>query len=382
LLLLVPTLSSYEAFLSDFAEAAHAEGYEVHVATRLSLLDGREVDECAHLTSGISFHPLSMPRGASPLSIIQVSRELRALVESLKPDWIQAHFSIAALVLALARQNKWPYTSSVIQGLASTLAKGFSRVLTWLAERYAISRLDEMWVLTKDDYAVISTWDATKARLQEAPGFGCRLGLFNSDSYDADWCRQRKETLSLSATAFTLIFVGRLVAFKGFDKVVRTYRELKSRGADVQLILLGTLDDLHSSGLSKCELEQLKADPSVLLGGWQKSVAEWMAIADLCVFPSVREGMPVCLMESIAMGVPVLTTDSRGCRDVVRDGVDGYTLPDASVMSLVEKVESLMEDSKTLGALGEACQSGRSRFDRNLFVTEQMVAMKDAIALN
>lgn len=380
LLLIVPTLSSYEAFLSDFAEAAISNGHEVHVATHLKLLDGRVVEESMSLTPGVHFHPLEMPRGASVLSIFRASRKLRAIVESIKPDWVQAHFSVAALILAVAKQSSWPYTSCIIQGLASTMTQGVGRYLSWLGERYAISQLDEMWVLTQDDYSVVNAWNPSKARLQEALGFGCRLELFDSDRYDADWCRQRKEALSFSAEAFTIIYVGRLVAFKGFDKVARLYWELKSRGADVQLILLGAFDELHPSGLSESEVGILEEDPSVLLPGWQESVSEWLAIADICVFPSQREGMPVCLMESLALGVPVLTAASRGCRDVVRDGVDGFVARDVSVASLADKVESLIGDSQALESCRVASRAGRSRFDRKHYVSEQLSALDRALA--
>ncbi len=68
----------------------------------------------------------------------------------------------------------------------------------------------------------------------------------------------------------------------------------------------------------------------VILAVWQANVADWLSIADLCVFASERGGMPVCLMESLSMGVPVITANTRGCRDVVRDGVDGVVLDEPS----------------------------------------------------
>lgn len=382
LLLIVPTLSSYEAFLTDFAEAAISQGHEVHVATHLKLLDGRSFEESKSLSSDVHFHSIPMSRGASLPTIFQASRKLRSLVERIQPDWIQAHFSVAALILAVAKQSSWPYTSCIIQGLASTMTQGLSRYLSWLGERYAISQLDEMWVLTQDDYSVIKVWDSTKARLQEAPGFGCRLELFNPSQYGEDWSLRRKKALSLSSEAFTIIYVGRLVAFKGFDKVARLYWELKSRGADVQLILLGAFDDLHPSGLSESEIKMLEDDTAVLLPGWQEFVAEWLAIADICVFPSEREGMPVCLMESLALGVPVLTTDSRGCRDVVRDGVDGYILQNVTVSRMADVIESLIADSPTLDSLRLGSFEGRARFDRKHYVSEQLSALNGFLAVN
>ena len=373
LLLVVPTLSSYEAFLSDFAEAAMAAGHEVHAATQLALLDGRSVDAHPSFKSGVQLHRISMARGANPIAALKAAKELRGLVSQIQPDWIQAHFSAAALVCALAKTRSWPFTSCVIQGLACTLARGKARLAAWCGERLAMARLDEMWVLTDDDFDVIRGWDSNKARLQKAPGFGCRLDRFNRQHYSAEWRSERRAELAIQANECVLIYVGRLAAFKGFDKVVKAYHDLSGRGIPVRLLILGAFDSLHPSGLSEAEIVELKNDPAVLMPGWQENVAEWLAFSDLCVFPSEREGMPVCLMEALCMGVPVVTSDVRGCRDVVRDGVDGVILKDVLSTLLALRIKGIVQSPDDLKVMHENALNRRSFFDRNLFVQEHLV---------
>ena len=191
-------------------------------------------------------------------------------------------------------------------GLACTLARGKARLAAWCGERLAMARLDEMWVLTDDDFEVIRNWDSSKARIQDAPGFGCRLDRFDSGSYSESGRAERCLELGISENDCVLVFVGRLAAFKGFDRTVRAFNALCDRGVSVRLLVLGTFDDLHPSGLSETEVEALKTSSSVIMAGWQADVADWLSIADLCVFPSEREGMPVCLMEALSMGVPVI----------------------------------------------------------------------------
>lgn len=381
LLLIVPTLSSYEAFLSDFAEAAMSEGHEVHVATQLKLLDGREVEAHPTFKSGALLHPISMPRGSNPFAAVQAAKELRGLVAKIQPNWIQAHFSAAALVCALAKSSAWPFTTCVIQGLACTLARGQARLAAWFGERLAMARLDEMWVLTQDDFEVIRGWDSSKARLQKAPGFGCRIDQFNGDNYSAEWRIERRAELGIQPEEFVLIYVGRLAAFKGFDKVVAAYRDLKHRGVAVRLLILGAFDALHPSGLGEGEMSELQDDPSVLMPGWQENVAEWLAVSDLCIFPSEREGMPVCLMEALCMGVPVVTSNSRGCRDVVRDGVDGYVLKEASVRRIVDVVDSLVKNPQILSSMRISARRGRDEFDRDEYIQEHMASLKEILAI-
>ena len=377
LMLIVPTLSSYEAFLSDFAQAAVSAGHEVHVATQLKLLDGRAVEDLSDPNTGVFLHPLPMPRGANPVAAVKAARELRQLVAKVQPDWIQAHFSAAALVCALAKSKDWPFTSCVIQGLACTLAKGKARWAAWCGERLAMARLDEMWVLTDDDFDVIRGWNSSKARLQKSPGFGCRIDRFNREHYSAELRNERRAELAIEANECVLIYVGRLAAFKGFDKVVKAYQNLRARDVPVRLLILGAFDALHPSGLSEEEVVELKNDPSVLIPGWQENVADWLALSDLCVFPSEREGMPVCLMEALCMGVPVVTSSSRGCRDVVRHDVDGVILDDVSPESLADTICSLIKEPEQIKVMRLAGINRREHFDRKHFIAEHLQSCEE-----
>ena len=381
LLLIVPTLSSYEAFLSDFAETAMAAGHEVHVATQLKLLDGRSVEAHPTFKSGVQLHPISMPRGSNPVAALKAAKELRGLVAEIQPDWIQAHFSAAALVCALAKTDSWPFTSCIIQGLACTLARGKSCLAAWCGERLAMARLDEMWVLTDDDFGVIKRWNSKKARLQESPGFGCRLDRFDPSRYSPVWRHARRAELGFEEQDTVLIYVGRLAAFKGFDRVVHAYQDLREKGAPVHLLILGTFDPLHPSGLTAAEIQVLKQDPNVILPGWQENVAEWLALSDLCVFPSHREGMPVCLMEALCMGVPVVTSNSRGCRDVVRDEVDGLVLNETSVSVIAAAVDSLVNNPQTLSSMRISARERRGEFDRTVYIQEQIDSLKEVLAI-
>jgi glycosyltransferase involved in cell wall biosynthesis len=379
LLLVVPTLSSYEAFLSDFAEAAMAAGDEVHVATQLKLLDGRDVEANPAFKSGVHLHPISMPRGSNPFAALKAAKELRGLVSKIQPNWIQAHFSAAATVCAFAKSSDWPFTSCIIQGLACTLARGKAHLAAWCGERLAMARLDEMWVLTEDDFEVIRGWDSRKARLQDTPGFGCRIGRFNPENYSAKWRSGRRTELGIQPEECVLIYVGRLAAFKGFDQTVGAFNQICQRGSRVRLVVLGTFDALHPSGLSEAEVTALETNNRVILAGWQANVADWLSIADLCVFPSKREGMPVCLMESLSMGVPVITANSRGCRDVVRDGVDGVVMDEPSVVKLADMIEELIREPVRLEEMKQAALERRSSFDRKHYVIEHLDGVRKTL---
>jgi glycosyltransferase involved in cell wall biosynthesis len=239
--------------------------------------------------------------------------------------------------------------------------------------------LDEMWVLTEDDFEVIQDWDSSKARLQKALGVGCRIDRFDREDYSADWRSDRRAELEIQPEECVLIYVGRLASFKGFDRTVRAFNQICERGARVRLVVLGTFDALHPSGLSEEEVATMETNNRVILAGWQANVADWLSIADLCVFPSKREGMPVCLMESLSMGVPVITANSRGCRDVVRDGVDGVVMDEPSVVKLADMIEELIREPVRLEEMKQAALERRSSFDRKHYVIEHLDGVRKTL---
>ena len=248
-------------------------GHEVHIATSFKNFDGSKIIFKEAGRRNVTFHQVCFPRSANLVKIYRSTCKLSALVRHLHPDWIQAHFSIAALVCALAKKNNWPHTSCVIQGLASALMPGASRWLSYLGERYAMSKLDEMWVLTDGDYSIIKKWNSRKARLQKALGFGCRLNEFSRASFSKEFRIKRRHELGILQEELVLIFIGRFVAFKGFHQALRSYWTLRDQGLPVRLLIIGNFDPMHDSGLTKLELQRLHQDSDIIMPGWQEKLA-------------------------------------------------------------------------------------------------------------
>jgi glycosyltransferase involved in cell wall biosynthesis len=126
-----------------------------------------------------------------------------------------------------------------------------------------------------------------------------------------------RERLGIEPGHLVFIFAGRFVAFKGFDLTVRTFLQIAGTNPELRLLFVGAFDPLHPSGLTPAEDHAYKNCAQIIDAGYTDDVASYLAISDAMVFPSQPEGMPVCLMEALAMGVPVVTRASRGCRDVV-----------------------------------------------------------------
>lgn len=370
LLLVIPSIASFRAFLSDLAAALTVQQAEVHCACSVEVPWGSP-EQLANCSARI--HRLPFTRGMSPAAHWHSARLLDRLVSLLRPDLVHAHFSSAIFATALARRRHWPLTVGTFQGVSYPLTWGFKGRLLKLAETWAASRLDAVWVLTEDDRVELSQAAPNAiVKKQSAFGFGCDLEQFNPLSIRPDERDALRSRLGLTPAHRVFAFVGRYVHFKGFNVVVRAFSRLAQDDSDARLLLIGTRDPLHPTGLTPSEEEALRHSPQVLDVGWQTDVQKYLAIIHVLVFPSQREGMPVCLMEALAMGVPVITCNSRGCRDVVRDQEDGIVLPTCTPDELAAAMRCLSSDTERRNRLAAAALAGRERFSRLNYVEEQM----------
>jgi glycosyltransferase involved in cell wall biosynthesis len=353
LLIIVPIYGSYRAFLKGLAAWLSVRGWEVHVATNLK--NAKIEADIARL------HQIDMPRGANPLQLLKASRSLTALIRELQPTVVQAHFSVGMLVLALASRVKGVRTLGTFQGMRFPLASGLSRWIFKLAECFSVLRLDQSWVLTADDYDAVPKFVQRKLAIQKGYGFGCDTRHFDPARFSDTEKSKLRSDLGISATDFVFIFVGRLTAFKGFSLALEAFQGLRQERQDVHFLVVGELDPQHP-----LDLFDLNSIPGVHHVGWQDDPAPYLAISNTMVFPSAREGMPVCMMEALSMGVSVVTANTRGCSDLVSDGMNGFVVERNEIAvkdALLLAVEEPLKPAAVLAVAGTA----RELYQRELF---------------
>jgi lipopolysaccharide/colanic/teichoic acid biosynthesis glycosyltransferase len=181
-----------------------------------------------------------------------------------------------------------------------------------------------------------------------------------------------REDFGIQDGQIVYAYVGRFVDFKGFGLLARAFLRLAAEHPDVRLLLIGGRDCLHPTGLAQEEERALYHSPQVIQLGYREDVERCLVVADIMVFPSCREGMAVCLMESLALGVPAITCDARGCREVVRDNVDGLVLRERTVESVYLAMRWAALDTASRDRWRTGALEGRARFSRGKFVDEQI----------
>ncbi|MFN3869915.1 MAG: glycosyltransferase, partial [Aquificaceae bacterium] len=146
---------------------------------------------------------------------------------------------------------------------------------------------------------------------------------------------------------FIFLMVSRLLWDKGVKEFVEAGRLLKKRyGDSIELWLLGPLDKGNPSSVSEEDLKRWIKEGLVKYLGVAEDVRPYMCKANCVVLPSYREGVPRSLLEAMAMAKPIITTDSPGCREVCKDGENGFLVRARDVESLFKAMERMYNLSR------------------------------------
>jgi len=170
-----------------------------------------------------------------------------------------------------------------------------------------------------------------------------------------------------------LLFMSRMHRDKGVYVVLEVFRELKSRYPHLSLTMAGAGEELAGAQeyVAKAELEDV-AFPGFLRGRAKHRALE---AADVFVFPTTYgEGMPNCVLEALAYGLPVVSRWNAGIPDVVVDGKNGFLTEGTEPKSFIPLVEKLVVDEPLRLKMGQAAREGSERFTRTT-VRARMLAL-------
>jgi glycosyltransferase involved in cell wall biosynthesis len=323
---------SFRVFLSDLAEYLTSEGHEVVSVFNPvgGILESPE-DAPGKVVS------IDFPRGANLIKHFRAANQLRRIVQDFKPDIVHAHLSSGILSAALASKMErgnavWFGT---FQGIQFPYSSGVGGGLKRWAECWSAAAMNEVHVLTDDDFATLSN-EAPGANVvrQEAYGFGCQDRFFDTPMPSDEARAKARHALGLKETDRVFIFIGRMVAHKGFHHAARAFLKAQQDNSDLKWIVIGEVDPIHPTGLTPEEWTAYLENSSILRLGVQYDVLPYLDLADAYLFPTEREGMPVSVMESLARRRPVLTNCVRGCRELIQPPDNGVFFDSSETESM------------------------------------------------
>ncbi len=199
----------------------------------------------------------------------------------------------------------------------------------------------------------------------ELLGNGVDLVRFDRDRVDPGVRARLRAEFGAGEDDVVVGIVGRLVAEKGYPELFEAATKL---GDGYLVVVVGPDDPEKSDALPADSVANAKS-AGVRFLGMRTDMEDLYSAMDLFVLPSHREGFPRAAMEAAAMGLPVIATDIRGCRQVVDDGVNGILIPVRDPEAIAAAIRKLGEDEE----IREKMSSASARIARERFDEQQVV---------
>ena len=161
----------------------------------------------------------------------------------------------------------------------------------------------------------------------------------------------------------TFFMLSRVMYSKGIREYLQAARILKTRHPEVKFMLLGAVEDLQDSMQMK-DLVSFIEEGIINYYGETDDVRPYYEQCSVYVLPSYREGTPRTVLEAMATGRPIITTDAPGCRETVIEGVSGFLVPVRDSAALAEKLQWFIEHPGQIEKMGqESLKLCKDKFD-------------------
>jgi glycosyltransferase involved in cell wall biosynthesis len=280
----------------------------------------------------------------NPLRSLATIRDFRGLMRQLRPEVVIA-YTISPIVLgaAAAKSEGADRFVALVTGLGYAFTGGrepkrlLSRAAATLMYRRALRRADIVIFQNPDDRA-----DFQRLRLLPP---AVPTALINGSGVDI-----AHFAAAPVPTAPSFLMIGRFLKDKGIREFGMAASRLKRDFPRVDISLAGWLD--HSpDAIDEAELESMEKAGVRLLGRLD-DVRSAIAAASVYVLPSYREGTPRSVLEAMAMGRAIVTTDAPGCRETVIDGENGLLVPPRDADALYDAMRRLVEQPEMAARMG------------------------------
>lgn len=320
------------------AVAAQKVGYDVAVATRA----GAAAETIKK--AGIRLIPFSLSRrSGNPF------REISALIRLYsgeRPDIVH-HVALKPIVYGAisAWLTRVPAQVNALAGLGwlFTSTQGILRFV-----RPVVRKILAFLLRVQGSLTIVQNQDDRKILLGACVP-EARVRLIRGSGVDTN----KYYPVPFPSGPVVVVFASRMIWDKGVGEFVEAARLLTDEGAKARFILVGDPDPDNPASVSEGTLR-----------GWhcQNGVEWWGRCADMpavfhaahivCLPSYYREGLPLVLLEAAACGLPIVTTDAPGCREVVQDGDNGFLVPVRSAQALAQALRMLIDDEDLRTTMG------------------------------
>lgn len=356
--------SMIDLFSMDNIHILQEQGFEVDVASNFafgSITSQERVD--AFRTElekeGIRVIHMPIPRSIFDIkNIVCAYRQMKRLIEQEKYDLVHTQSPIGGVITRLgAKKVRKDGTKVLYTAHGFHFFKG-APVINWLLY-YPIERLlakftDVLITINQEDYNRAKKFSA--GQVCYVPGIGVDIEKFQTVENNREELRKK---MKLDQEDFVWISVGQLSKRKNQITAIRAMGNIKEPHMKYLVVGLGEMEEMD-----KALVKELNLSDRVFLLGYRENVNELLQVADAFLFPSLQEGLPVSLMEAMAVGLPIVASKIRGNTDLISDGVEGYLVESKDVLGYADSMMKIYRNREQSKLLGECAQKRVQDFSR------------------
>lgn len=348
-ILFVATVRSHIGqFHMPFIRELKARGVEVHAAFKDNSADKPGLD-----LSAID-KTFEVPFERQPLrpNNIKAYRELKKIIDGNGYDAVHCHTPMGAVITRLAAKSARKKGTKVIY-----TAHGFhffkgASIKNWMlfypVEKYLSKYTDCLITINSEDCELAHEKKFRAGKIYKVHGVGVELDKFKA--VDADEKARLRAEYGYDGDTFIMIYPADLSVRKNQPMLFDALQKIAEKNKNVKLLLPG--QPIRLEEYKRMISERGIADNVEFLG-YRRDINNLVGLSDLSVASSFQEGLPINIIEAMAMGNAIVATDVRGNNDAVEDGVNGYLVPVGDSDLMAEKILELMNDREKLRTFGE-----------------------------
>jgi glycosyltransferase involved in cell wall biosynthesis len=341
--------------LKAFVDAGHrvtayAPEFDAEVASRLA---------------GIGVELVLIPMSRTGTNPFRDARTLWSLYQHFtksKPDLVMPYTMKPIIYgLAAARLAGVEERYALFTGMGHVFANERLRGMDWLVRQISV-HLYRVALKSAKGIFIYNSADENDVKSFRLVGPGTAMIRVSGSGVDL----QTFPVAPLAKGPVTFLMVSRLLRDKGVFEFVEAAKILRSRHKNSRFQLLGPLEP-HATSITMDDIRRFEAEGGVEYLGETRDVRPYLANCSVFVLPTAyREGIPRSILEALATGRPIITTDAPGCRETVEPEVNGLLVPPRSSKDLAAAMERFILEPKLIAAMGEKSRSlAASRFDVN-----------------
>ncbi|WP_318443398.1 glycosyltransferase family 4 protein [Photobacterium leiognathi] len=344
ILYIVNISSFFESHFLRLALESKSMGYDVHLVVG-------DNDKKEYFKSlGIHYHKVSLSRDSTNFfSEINSILEIRKKIINIDPDIIHC-FTIKPIIytgisnfLRISKRSLKVYS---VTGLGSmSLSNTKKGKILW----NIILFLYKLTFSQKNTIGVFENEDDKKLFTRKNIINVDNAVLVNGAGIDTN----KYFPTYKNNTPLKIVLVARMLKDKGVREFIQSSQLLHENKVNVRMILVGGIDESNISSLSLKEINKAVTDGYVEYLGHQSDILSIYQSSDVACLPSYREGLPKSLIEAASCGLPIITTNVPGCRQMIDDGLNGILVKAKDSISLAKAIEDLVNDENKLKSMGE-----------------------------